>query len=160
MEWLQNHRPRGGSPEQRGCMISFWRCLLLAGHLPWALLLGGQSPQPACFDTFSGRRAPDRHPMQIQLGTYSNDVPSLVLQSWRALVDCEIAVHEDETCIKRYVTGSFWASENALRFADYLRSRGVEDAQVFAFSHDHVRIVGWGNYLDYGPRYVIAPARE
>lgn len=141
-------------------MIAILKYSLLAGHLLWALLLGAQSPRPACFDKFGGRRPPDRHPMQIQLGTYSNDVPLAVLQSWQGLVDCEIAVFEDATCTKRYVTGSFWTSENALQFADYLRSRGVVDAQVFAFAHDHVRIVGWGNYLDYGQRSLIAPARK
>jgi hypothetical protein len=141
-------------------MMAFWKYLLFAGYFPWALLLSAQAPRPACFDKFSGRRPPDRHPMQIQLGAYSNDAPLEVLQAWQTLVDCEIAVYEDDSCTKRYVTGSFWASENALHFADYLRSRGVADAQVFAFSHDHVRIVGWGNYLDYGQRSLVIPARE
>lgn len=132
-------------------MIGIAKYLLMVVSMQ-LLLMSGPAPRSVCSDKFNGSRPPERLPMQIQLGVYEVDAPLAMLQSWQALVDCDIAVYEDTAGTKRYATGSFWEPKNALQFAEYLRSRGVLDAEVFVFAHDHIRIVGWGNYVDYGQR--------
>lgn len=110
-----------------------------------------QQRQPPCFDRQIYKGPPTPLPIRVLLGTYPDAVPADTLLRWKILFDCQIEVYEDEQCIRRFVTGFYWNVSNAQIFVAYLHRNRVM-AEHFVFAIEHKRIVGWGNWIDFGQR--------
>lgn len=111
-------------------------------------------PQSAipCKDEFTGTGIPERQHLKILLGKNSEGTEELSILQLKQLLDCEIETYEAFDCTLRYTTGQFWDPQNAQPLLLYVQENGFPDAKLFAFAYDHVRIVGWGQRVDFGDR--------
>lgn len=86
----------------------------------------------------------------ILLGKSENGVPHPDLENWRAVMDRNIHIHEDDQGNLHYLVGQFESPRKARAYFETLKSQGLAPIKYFPLVDDCMIPIGWEGRLVIG----------